>query len=78
MPTAANVQVLPDGTVAAGALGHDEAAGGALALPGSTAQQSSTPLLAASEVDPNIEQVKQFVANDPKISAQVVKGWVGE
>ena len=34
------------------------------------------PLLASSEVDPHIDQVKQFVAQDPKIAAQVIKGWV--
>ena len=35
------------------------------------------PLLGSSEIDPNIDSVKQFVANDPRIAAQVIKGWVG-
>lgn len=35
------------------------------------------PLLASSEIDPNIDSVKQFVANDPRVAAQVIKGWVG-
>ena len=47
-------------------------AGAADARPG--AQQ----LLAASELDPNIESVKQFVNQDPRVAAQVVRAWVGE
>ena len=35
------------------------------------------PLLASSEIDPNIDSVKQFVSNDPRVAAQVIKGWVG-
>ncbi|MEX2482280.1 MAG: flagellar basal-body MS-ring/collar protein FliF [Gammaproteobacteria bacterium] len=45
-------------------------------LPGQAG--STQPLLASSEVDPNIDQVKQFVAQDPKIAAQVIKGWVSD
>ena len=37
----------------------------------------NTPLLASSEIDPNIDSVKQFVSNDPRVAAQVIKGWVG-
>ena len=35
------------------------------------------PLLASSLIDPNIDSVKQFVASDPRVAAQVIKGWVG-
>ena len=37
----------------------------------------SGPLLASSAIDPNIDSVKQFVASDPRVAAQVIKGWVG-
>jgi flagellar M-ring protein FliF len=37
----------------------------------------SSPLLASSEIDPNIDSVKQFVSQDPRVAAQVIKGWVG-
>jgi len=37
----------------------------------------ASPLLASSEIDPNIDSVKQFVSNDPRVAAQVIKGWVG-
>ena len=50
-------------------------ANGNAALPGADPNQ---PLLASSEVDPTIDQVKQFVNQDPKIAAQVIKGWVTE
>ena len=36
-----------------------------------------SPLLASSLIDPNIDSVKQFVASDPRVAAQVIKGWVG-
>jgi flagellar M-ring protein FliF len=48
---------------------------GQLALTNQRADGS--PLLASSEIDPNIESVKQFVAGDPRVAAQVVRGWVG-
>jgi flagellar M-ring protein FliF len=41
-------------------------------------RQSSGPLLVSSDIDPNIDTVKQFVNNDPRVAAQVIKGWVGE
>ncbi|MCB1749914.1 MAG: hypothetical protein KDK06_22275, partial [Gammaproteobacteria bacterium] len=50
------------------------ASGGQAALPG---VQPGQPLLASSDIDPSIDQVKQFVNQDPKIAAQVIKGWVG-
>ena len=62
----------PNGLPAlAGPAGMD----GQLALTNQRADGS--PLLASSEIDPNIESVKQFVASDPRVAAQVVKGWVG-
>ncbi len=37
----------------------------------------SGPLTASSNIDPNIDGIKQFVAGDPRVAAQVIKGWVG-
>ena len=55
----------------AGALGMD----GQMAL---TNQNShSDPLIASTHIDPNIDGIKQFVASDPRVAAQVIKGWVG-
>lgn len=76
------VSVAADGTVRAGEvltggaqrqLGAD---GELVALPPGQQGQGQA-LLASSDVNPNIDQVKQFVAQDPKIAAQVIKGWVG-
>ncbi|MEQ8234207.1 MAG: flagellar basal-body MS-ring/collar protein FliF, partial [Gammaproteobacteria bacterium] len=66
---AAEGEMLPAGQQGAGQ-------GGAMAaLPGGQ-QAPSLPLLASSDIDPNIDNVKQFVSQDPKIAAQVLKGWV--
>jgi flagellar M-ring protein FliF len=46
-----------------------------MALPNQ--RHDAQPLLASSEIDPNIDSVKQFVSNDPRVAAQVIKGWVG-
>ena len=35
------------------------------------------PLIASTHIDPNIDGIKQFVASDPRVAAQVIKGWVG-
>jgi flagellar M-ring protein FliF len=51
-------------------------ADGQLALPG--AGPNGAPLTIATELDPNIDSVKQFVNSDPRVAAQVIKGWVGE
>ena len=51
-------------------------ADGQLALPG--AGPNGAPLTIAAELDPNIDSVKQFVNSDPRVAAQVIKGWVGE
>ena len=48
------------------------------ALPSSQPRPGSGPLLVSSDIDPNIDTVKQFVTNDPRVAAQVIKGWVGE
>ncbi len=48
------------------------------ALPGVTRQADGRPLLVSSDIDPNIDQVKQFVSQDPRVAAQVIKGWVGD
>lgn len=60
---------LPAG--AAGAAGSN----GQQALPG--LEDADQPLLASSDIAPDMGSVKQFVENDPKIAAQVIKGWVG-
>ena len=36
------------------------------------------PLAASTDLDPNIDSIKHFVNSDPRIAAQVVKGWVAE
>ncbi len=63
------VAALADGSAAA-------QGGGQAALP--PGQDPNQPLLASSDIDANLDQVKQFVNQDPKIAAQVIKGWVGE
>ena len=60
------------GGAVAGAIGQ---AGGRAALPNGA--QVSEPLMLSSDVDPNIDSVKKFVNQDPKVAAQVLKGWVG-
>ncbi len=39
-------------------------------------QAGGAPLSLASEVSPDLGQVKQFVAQEPKVAAQVIRGWV--
>ena len=36
------------------------------------------PLTASTDLDPNIDSIKHFVNSDPRVAAQVVKGWVAE
>lgn len=65
-----------DGSVAALPPGSADGAGGVKALP---AMQDGGPrLLAAGGAHDNLDQVKQFVAQDPRVAAQVIKGWVGD
>ena len=68
----------PDGTLrslpensASGA--SDDAAGGQAAL---ESPASEATLLAPPSSGEDIEQIKQFVQQQPKVSAQIVKGWV--
>ena len=63
----------PGGQPVAGA----GAEGGQLALPGSVAG-APKPLLTAGVAHENLDQLKQFVAQDPRVAAQVIKGWVGD
>ncbi len=53
------------------------AEGGQLALPGSVAG-APKPMLTAGAPHENLDQIKQFVAQDPRVAAQVIKGWVGD
>ncbi|MCC6708567.1 MAG: flagellar M-ring protein FliF [Gammaproteobacteria bacterium] len=71
------VQALEGGVGANGlpALAGPAGMDGQMALPNQ--RNDSQPLLASSEIDPNIDSVKQFVSNDPRVAAQVIKGWVG-
>lgn len=64
----------PDGVTTAGAGGN----AGVPALPSNQRGANGQPLLVSSDIDPNIDQVKQFVAQDPRVAAQVIKGWVGD
>ncbi len=70
------------GELQRGAAGQGGGQGGAGGQGGQLAtlpdgQISSHPLLASSDISPNMDNVKQFVNQDPKIAAQVIKGWVG-
>ena len=53
------------------------AAPGGGAVPALTGPQV-TPLTMPSSMHDNLEQVKQIVAQDPRIAAQVVKEWLGD
>ncbi|MCZ6893786.1 MAG: flagellar basal-body MS-ring/collar protein FliF [Gammaproteobacteria bacterium] len=46
----------------------------------SYAEQASSgqALLPSGAGEPSLDQVKQYVSQDPKVAAQVVKGWVGD
>ena len=45
------------------------------ALPGANGSAAMLTVGAAHE---NIDQVKKFVEQDPRVAAQVIKGWVGD
>ncbi len=62
---------MPALTGPAGAVGME----GQMALTNQRA--NGDPLTASSNIDPNIDGIKQFVASDPRVAAQVIKGWVG-
>lgn len=62
---------MPALTGPAGAAGMD----GQMALTNQHAP--SDHLIASTHIDPNIDGIKQFIASDPRVAAQVIKGWVG-
>ena len=64
------IRSLSDGSASANGEAAEEQA--ALAAPASEAT-----LLAPPDSSEDIEQIKQFVQQQPKVSAQIVKGWVG-
>lgn len=51
---------------------------GMAALPTAEQTVEGVPQLPSLPAMNDVEQVKQFVSHDPKVAAQVVKGWVGE
>lgn len=53
--------------------GDENRAGGARG-----ANEAATRLLGSSASHENVEQIKQLVSQDPRVAAQVIKGWVGE
>ena len=59
------------------ALSGPGAEGAMLALPGSSGSKEARQLGSDSSHE-NIEEVKLFVAQDPRVAAQVIKGWVGD
>ena len=59
------------------ALSGPGAEGAMLALPGSSGSKEARQLGSGSSHE-NIEEVKLFVAQDPRVAAQVIKGWVGD
>lgn len=66
-PAAATVMTVPEGTALALTSGQQARPAG---LP--------APALTALSLGADVDQVKSYVAQDPKVAAQVVKNWVGE
>lgn len=73
-----------DGTLTAlpggGGGGGEEggrAEGGALSAPAS-ADEPNTPMIKGPELPRDVEGVRDYVNKEPKIAAQVVRGWVGD
>lgn len=58
--------------------GQAQGADGVPALPGNTAANNAQALLPSLDANPMIDDVKQFANQDPKVAAQVLKGWVQE
>ena len=59
------------------ALSGPGAEGAMLALPGSSGSTEARQLGSGTSHE-NLEEVKLFVAQDPRVAAQVIKGWVGD
>ena len=74
--TASEGEMLPAGERQGALAGQGGEGGNGMAALPPGQQSAQLPLLASTEVDPNIDNVKQFVSQDPKIAAQVIKGWV--
>ena len=66
------------GTAAIAALPDGSTAPGLVALPAGQQAAEGVPQLPSLPAMNDVEQVKQFVSQDPKVAAQVVKGWVGD
>ncbi|NNM01571.1 MAG: flagellar M-ring protein FliF [Gammaproteobacteria bacterium] len=67
--------------LAAAGEGDPALAGGAtgsLGLPAPEGAGGMQALMGPGELNDNIEQVKTYVAQEPKVAAQVVKNWVGD
>lgn len=58
-----------------GATGTD---GAPLALPPGLQSEAQQPLLPGGAPHESLEQVRSIVAQDPRVAAQVIKGWVGD
>lgn len=52
--------------------------GGLPALPGTTEGAAAASLLTFGAPHENLDQLRQVVAQDPRVAAQVIKGWVGD
>ena len=52
--------------------------GGLPALPGTTEGAAAASLRTFGAPHENLEQLRQVVAQDPRVAAQVIKGWVGD
>lgn len=58
--------------------GAASADGAQLALPPGLSAEPSQPLLPGGAPHENLDQVRSIVAQDPRVAAQVIKGWVGD
>jgi len=65
--------VAPDGTLAALPPGAEPAA-----LAGGSAGEESHPMIEGPELPRDVAGVREYVNKEPKIAAQVVRGWVGD
>lgn len=74
-PGAANgrLALAADGSAAMLPPGADPAA-----LPAGTQSEEMQPMIEGPELPRDVEGVRQYVNKEPKIAAQVVRGWVGD